>query len=98
MTDGSGNVKSTGQRSITVNAVNDPPVLAGIEGTAWPTPRTARPRRSPPALPPATWTVRIWLRATIQITANYQNGQDVLSFTNTASITGSWNAATGTLT
>ncbi|OGV31857.1 MAG: hypothetical protein A2020_04030, partial [Lentisphaerae bacterium GWF2_45_14] len=36
--------------------------------------------------------------ATIQITGNYQNGQDVLEFTNTANITGTWNAATGTLT
>ena len=36
--------------------------------------------------------------ATVQITGNYQNGQDVLSFANTATITGTWNAATGTLT
>ena len=36
--------------------------------------------------------------ATIQITGNYQNGQDVLSFTNTGSITGRWNATNGTLT
>ena len=36
--------------------------------------------------------------ATIQITGNYDNGQDVLSFTNTANITGTWTAATGTLT
>ena len=36
--------------------------------------------------------------ATVQITANYVNGQDVLSFINTAAITGNFNAATGTLT
>jgi large repetitive protein len=36
--------------------------------------------------------------ATVQITANYVNGEDVLGFTNTATITGSFNAATGTLT
>src|SRR5204862_102210 len=36
--------------------------------------------------------------ATAQITANYVNGQDVLSFTNTVNITGSFNAATGTMT
>ena len=35
--------------------------------------------------------------ATVWISGNYQSGQDVLSFTNTANITGSWNAATGTL-
>ena len=36
--------------------------------------------------------------ATVQITGNYANGQDVLSFTNTATISGSFNAGTGTLT
>ena len=36
--------------------------------------------------------------ATVQISGNYQSGQDVLSFTNTATITGTWNAITGTLT
>src|SRR6202000_1552325 len=36
--------------------------------------------------------------ATVQISVNYVNGEDVLAFTNTASITGSFNAATGTMT
>jgi len=36
--------------------------------------------------------------ATITISSNYHSGEDVLSFTNTAQITGNWNAATGTLT
>ena len=36
--------------------------------------------------------------ATISITANYANGQDVLAFTNRLGITGSWNAGTGVLT
>jgi hypothetical protein len=36
--------------------------------------------------------------ATVRISSNYQNGADLLSFTNTSKITGSWNAATGTLT
>ena len=36
--------------------------------------------------------------ATVQITTNYQNGQDVLAFTNQAGITGVFTAATGTLT
>lgn len=34
----------------------------------------------------------------IQIINNYQNGEDLLSFTNQNGITGSWDAATGTLT
>lgn len=36
--------------------------------------------------------------ATIQISINDHSDQDVLSFVNTATITGTWNAATGTLT
>ena len=36
--------------------------------------------------------------AMVQITANYQSSEDVLAFTNTTSISGSWNATTGTLT
>ena len=36
--------------------------------------------------------------ATVKITGNYAAGQDVLSFINQNGITGSWNAATGTLT
>ena len=36
--------------------------------------------------------------ATIQITGNYVNGEDMLAFTNTAAITGNWNAVSGTMT
>ena len=38
------------------------------------------------------------LWATVQLTGNYQPGEDVLSFANTARIQGTFNAATGTLT
>ena len=36
--------------------------------------------------------------ATIQVTGNYANGEDLLAFSNTPNITGSWDAVTGTLT
>ncbi len=36
--------------------------------------------------------------ASVQITANYINGQDLLAFVNQNGITGTWNASTGTLT
>ncbi|MGA8809941.1 MAG: Ig-like domain-containing protein, partial [Thermoanaerobaculia bacterium] len=36
--------------------------------------------------------------ATVAISGNYASGQDVLGFTNTANITGTFNAGTGTLT
>lgn len=36
--------------------------------------------------------------ASIKFTSNYQNGEDVLGFANTAKITGTWDPLTGTLT
>ena len=39
-----------------------------------------------------------WTGATVQISSNFRSGQDVLGFVNTATITGAWNAVTGTLT
>jgi hypothetical protein len=84
-------------RNIAVTQVNDAPVLAGIESGP-----LAYAENDPPLAITASLAVSDvdngnLVGATIQITANYQNGQDVLSFTNTASITGTWNASTGTL-
>ena len=36
--------------------------------------------------------------ATVQITGNYSSSEDLLAFSNTASITGSWNSTSGTMT
>ena len=36
--------------------------------------------------------------AAVQITANYRSSEDLLAFTDTAAISGSWNVTTGTLT
>jgi len=38
-----------------------------------------------------------WTGATIAITGNYQNGEDVLGFTNTYNISGTFNATTGVM-
>ena len=85
-------------RSITVAPVNDAPGLTGIEAAA------LGYTENDPATP-ITSTITVGdvdntdlAGATVQIANNYQNGQDVLSFANTAAITGTWNAATGTLT
>ena len=85
-------------RSLAVTAVNDPPVLAGIEAAT-----LAYTENDPATLVTVTITASDvdnadLAGATIQITGNYQPGQDVLSFVNTANITGTWDAATGTLT
>jgi VCBS repeat-containing protein len=94
---GSGGPQSaTNTVPITVNPVNDAPVLTA-GGTLGYTENDA------PTAIDTTITVSDvdnanLASATAQITSNYVNGQDVLSFTNTATITGSFNAATGTLT
>ena len=74
------------------------PTLSGIEGTplAYTAGGPATPVTATLALSDADSTTLAG--ATVQISGNYQNGQDLLSFLNTANITGSWNAATGTLT
>jgi hypothetical protein len=75
-----------------------PPVLAGIE--AMPLTYTAG---SPSAQLTATLTTNdagstTLASATIWVSGNYQNGQDVLAIANTANITATWTAATGMLT
>src|SRR5438445_8450920 len=53
-------------------------------------------------LTPCTTVVRFdnaaLTSATVQVTGNYQNGQDVLNFVNTGGGLGNFNAASGTLT
>ena len=82
--------------SINVTAVNDAPVVTPAGNL------TYTENQAATAIDPAIAVSDVdnanLASATVQITANYVNGQDVLSFTNTASITGSFNAATGTLT
>ncbi len=74
------------------------PELAGIESTA-----LSYTEKDPPTAITATITASdastpALVRATIQITANYQSGLDVLSFTNTQKIRGIWDSRTGRLT
>ena len=85
-------------RTITVTPVDDPPVLGGIKSAP-----LAYTEKNPPMAITAGLTVSdvdntTLVGATVTITGNYQNGQDVLGFVNTGSITGSWNATSGTLT
>ena len=92
--DGTAN-SNVGTTTLTVTPVNDAPVLAAIEGTP-----LAYTENDPATAITATITASDvdntnLASATIQITSNYQSGQDMLSFTDTANITGSWNAANG---
>ena len=89
---------ATDVAAITVTAVNDPSVLAAIEGAP-----LAYTENDAATVITSTLTVSDVddtniEGATIQITGNYQNGQDVLAFADTANISGSWDAGSGTLT
>ncbi len=93
--DGTVNVDQDFQ--ITVNNINDKPVLSGIEGTAL-------AYDEDDGKVPVTATVTLTDvddanidSARISVSANYVNGEDVLAFTNTANITGTWNASSGVL-
>ncbi len=81
--------------SITLHSA---PVLANIEGTA-----LAYATGSGPAAVTSSLTVTApddtdLASATVSISAGYLEGQDTLSFTNTTTITGSFDATTGVLT
>ncbi len=90
----SGTVVAT--MSVNVTAVNDAPVLATIETLPLPYAPSAAPTVITSALTLADVDNTNFTGATVQITGGYLSG-DLLSFTNTASITGVWNEA-GTLT
>jgi hypothetical protein len=95
--DGTDN-SNTQSRNITVTGINSAPVLAAIESGA-----LAYSEGDGAVIITSAITVTDadntnLASAVIAISSNYQNGEDVLSFTNTASITGSWNASTGQLT
>ena len=85
-------------KTVSVTAVNDAPVVTTSGGT------TAYLENGVPLAIDTGLTVTdidstTLTGATIQITGNYANGQDLLSFTNIVPITGSaFVAATGTLT
>ena len=83
-------------RTVTVAAVNDAPVVTAGTTFTFTEGDAATPIATTLTATDADDTNLE--SATVQITANYQNGQDVLAFTPQAGITGVFNAATGTLT
>ena len=82
--------------AVTIQGVNDAPVLAGGGTLAY--------TENDPATAIASGLTLTDLDspsitgATVAVSAGYVNGQDVLSFANTPNITGSFSAATGVLT
>ena len=89
-----------GSQNVEVDAntrTNVPPVLYGIESTTL-SAIGALSTSVTSTLAVYDKNFNNWTSATISITGNYQSNQDVLTFANTSTITGSWNPTTGTLT
>jgi hypothetical protein len=83
---------------FTLTAVNDAPVLSGIEGTPLSYTEDAGAVSITTALLVSDVDNTSLQSATVAITSGYQDEQDVLSFTNANGIAGTWNATTGTMT
>lgn len=96
--DGSIISPATTTRTITISTVNDAPVLSGIEVT---TP-TFTEGGAAMAITAAILVVdgddASLNGASVQISGNYSNGDDILGFTPVAGISFSFDAATGTMT
>jgi hypothetical protein len=83
--------------AITVTAVNDAPVVTTTGSTLAYT-ENAAATAIDTGLTVSDVDSANLSGATVTISANYANGQDVLAFTNQLGITGSWSAASGILT
>ena len=97
VTDGDGGTSAPVTRAIALTAVNDAPVLAGIEAAA-----LAYTENDPATAVTSSITVSDpdsnISGATVTIGTNLSPSQDVLAFVNQLGITGVYNAATGVMT
>ncbi|MHC2431769.1 hypothetical protein ACVIST_008514 [Bradyrhizobium elkanii] len=82
--------------TINVTPVNDPPVVTAGHTLNYTENQAAT--AFDPAIIVSDVDNTTLTGATVQITGNYANGQDVLAFTSQNGITGSFNAGTGVLT
>ncbi len=88
---------NTATRNISIAGVNAPPVLASIEGSALSYNEGAGPVSITDVITITDADDANLVSATVSISSGYVNGEDVLSFANAGGITGTWDAATGTL-
>jgi co-chaperonin GroES (HSP10) len=87
---------AAGTATINVAAVNDVPVVTASHTLSYTENQAATAFDT--AITVSDLDNANLASATVQITGNYVNGQDVLAFANTATITGSFDAPSGTLT
>ena len=98
LTDGDGGTSMTHDVLVNVVGVNSASVLSGIEGAGLAYGTSSGPVAVTGSLAVADVDDTNIESATIQVSSGYVNGEDVLAFTNTANITGVFNATTATLT
>ena len=85
-------------RNINITPGNDAPVLANMEAAALPYSEGQAATIITTATTVADVDNTTLTGASVWISAAYVNTEDVLAFTNTPNITGTWNATTGILT
>jgi hypothetical protein len=85
-------------RNINITAVNDAPELSDIETTPLSYPEGSGPEIITSSITVTDVDNANMTGATIQVTGNYQSGEDVLSFTSIYSINSSWNSGQARLT
>ena len=90
------NLSNTATSSINVTPVNDAPVV--VAGNTVTYTENSPAIALSPGLTANDVDSANLTAATVQITGNYFNGQDVLSFVNAGGITGVFSVATGTMT
>jgi large repetitive protein len=91
-----GPLSAAGHVDITVSAVNDAPVVTAGHTLSYTENQAAT--AFDPAITVSDVDSPNLASATVQITGGYVNGEDVLAFSNTASITGTFDPSTGKLT
>ena len=84
--------------TVTINGVNDPPVISGVESTAFSTKRGQAPVAVTSTLTVTSPNSITLAGATVSITSGLAPAEDALGFVNPNGITGSYNGATGVLT
>ena len=96
VSDGFGTTSAT--VTVTINGVNDPPVISNIETTPLSYRRQSAAVTITSSLTISDDDAADLSGATVSITAGFDSGADVLSFTNQNGITGSYDSSTGVLT
>ena len=89
---------ATGTVTVTINGVNDPPVLANIESSTLQYDAGTSPAQITSSSTASSADTTTLAGATVTISSGLAASEDSLGFTNQNGITGSYNSSTGVLT